>query len=251
MQTMVREAVILAAGRGVRLGAMGRQMPKGFIRLGEQPIVEESIARLRDAGIARITIVTGHLAGFYEELAARHAGFVATVHNPDFATTGSLASLLAAADRVAGDVLLLESDIIYESRALDAILAHKGMDVLLLSGRTQSGDEVWVERDASGRLRGISKDAGALGAIAGELVGITRLSAACLAVLAEEGRRLAAANAKAEYESGLVAASARHPIFCHCVDDLVWGEIDDERHLARAVTQIYPRLRGGLQTRNT
>ena len=41
----VREAVVLAAGRGTRLGERGEETPKGFLRLGEQPIVEESIFR--------------------------------------------------------------------------------------------------------------------------------------------------------------------------------------------------------------
>ena len=38
-----------------------------------------------------------------------------------------------------------------------------------------------------------------------------------------------------EYETGgLVAASKRWPVYCRLVDDLVWAEIDDEKHLERA-----------------
>ena len=59
-------AVILAAGMGTRLRESHTGMPKGFLCLGEQPIVVESIARLRKAGINNILIVTGHLSEFYE-----------------------------------------------------------------------------------------------------------------------------------------------------------------------------------------
>jgi 2-aminoethylphosphonate-pyruvate transaminase len=238
----VREAVILAAGRGIRLAALGEQIPKGFIRLGEKPIVEESIERLRAAGIARIVVVTGHLPEFYEALARRFPGLVETVHNDAFADTGSLRSLLAAAGRVTGDFLLLESDILYEPRALAAVLRHAARDVLLLSGATHSGDEVWVESDGHGMLRRMSKDRAALGEVAGELVGITRLSAGCFRVLLAEAEPLLARLPKADYESGLVAAAALHPILCHRVQDLVWGEIDDERHLLRAASLVYPLI---------
>ncbi len=39
----VTTAVILAAGMGLRLEDLGRQFPKGFLRLAALPIVEESI----------------------------------------------------------------------------------------------------------------------------------------------------------------------------------------------------------------
>jgi choline kinase len=246
----MREAVILAAGRGIRLARLGEQIPKGFIRLGEKPIVEESIERLREAGIARVVIVTGHLPEFYDALAQRYPGLVETVHNDAFADTGSLRSLVAAAGRVGGDFLLLESDILYEPRALTAVLRHPARDVLLLSGLTHSGDEVWVESDGSGLLRRMSKDRAALGEVAGELVGITRLSAEGFRILLAEAGGLIERAPKADYESGLVAAAARHPILCHCVPDLAWSEIDDERHLLRAASLVYPLILE-RQTRKT
>ncbi len=113
----VRTAVILAAGQGTRLDELGRQAPKGFLHLGTRPIVEESIRRLEHVGIERILIVTGHLAEFYDRLAAQYRGLIETVHNPRFAETGSLASLTAARELLDEDFLLLESDLVYEPRA--------------------------------------------------------------------------------------------------------------------------------------
>ena len=243
MKEGVREAVILAAGRGIRLAALGEQIPKGFIKLGEKPIVEESIERLSRAGIARVVVVTGHLPEFYEELAARFPGLVETIHNARYADTGSLLSLTTAAARVSGDFLLLESDILYEQRALAAALRHPAPDVLLLSGPTHSGDEVYVESGADGMLTTMSKDRKKIGELAGELVGITKVSAGFFRAVVQEAPALHARNPKADYESGFVAASKTHPMLCHCIHDLAWAEIDDERHLLRAASLIYPRLR--------
>jgi 2-aminoethylphosphonate-pyruvate transaminase len=67
----MRTAVILAAGMGIRLGSELTDRPKGFLELGDRPIIEESVQRLSDAGIERIVIVTGYGAEHYEKLAAR------------------------------------------------------------------------------------------------------------------------------------------------------------------------------------
>ena len=66
--SLVRQAVILAAGVGVRLKERGVMMPKGCLCLGENPIIEESILRLLAVGIKQIVIVTGHLAEQFEPL---------------------------------------------------------------------------------------------------------------------------------------------------------------------------------------
>ena len=56
---MIRQAVILAAGMGTRLRGELDDRPKGFIELGERPIIVESLERLRAAGIEDVVIVTG------------------------------------------------------------------------------------------------------------------------------------------------------------------------------------------------
>jgi choline kinase len=224
-------AVILAAGRGMRLGRLGTEMPKGFLKLSDRPIIEESLDKLVAAGVRRVAIVTGHLAHFYEELAAKRRGLVEIVLNPRYAELGSFYSLQVALEHVAGagPVLLLESDLVYEPRALDEVLTDPHADVVLLSGPTGSGDEVWVGTDGDGRLVAMSKDRAALGGrVVGELVGITKVSPGLAAVL----RSL---PPDGEYETGgLVAASKRWPVYCRRVDGLAWAEIDDEKHLARA-----------------
>ncbi|HEY5789383.1 MAG TPA: phosphocholine cytidylyltransferase family protein [Gammaproteobacteria bacterium] len=240
-------ALILAAGVGRRLGPAGETLPKGFLQLGTRPIIAESLARLRRAGIERAVLVTGHHADRYAALRVDDGPRLETVHNPHFADSGSLYSWLQAAPRLAGaGYLLLESDLVYEQRALTTLVDDPADSAVLLSGPTGAGDEVWVEVDgppAAMTLVAMAKDRARLGAnIGGELVGICKISARLHDALAAAAERLLATTRHADYESdGLVAAAAELPIPCRRVDDLLWAEIDDAAHLARA-RALYPRL---------
>lgn len=229
------KALILAAGRGTRLAATGHTLPKGFLRLGNQTLIEESLARLRSVGIEDIVIATGYQAECYEAVNG-----VRCVHNPIFAESGSLHSLACALPAL-GDspFVLLESDLVYETRALSTVLENPADNVVLLSGTTGAGDEVWVECDESGQLRAMSKNRSQLSRVDGEFVGVCKISAALGQRLLEQARR----NPLQDYETdGLVEAAASTSIQCPRVDDLVWSEIDDESHLLRARAQVYPRL---------
>ena len=64
----IEQALILAAGRGVRMGPRGQSIPKGFIELGGTTLIARSLALLAAAGIEEATIVTGHLGERYEQL---------------------------------------------------------------------------------------------------------------------------------------------------------------------------------------
>ena len=243
----IERAVILAAGRGTRLAGELTDRPKGFIRIGALPIVEESIERLIAAGIREVLIVTGHLAAWYEDLAARRAGVVRTVHNGRYAESGSMYSLYCARERVQGPFLLLESDLVYEARALSTLLAGPAEDAILLSGPTGAGDEIYVAT-RNGMLTGMSKRRADLsGDIAGELVGITRVSAGLYSLMCRIAEAAFGRSLMFDYETDcLVAAGRERPIACPLVPDLLWGEIDDAAHLERVRDRIHPELQRRL-----
>jgi len=241
---MTTTAVILAAGMGTRLKELGREAPKGFLKLGRKPIIEESLDKLKAAGIGSVVLVTGHLSEMYDALAERSAGFVETVRNDLYAESGSGYSLYVARTSLepGEGFLLLESDLIYEARALRVALDEAAPDVILLSGRTDSGDEVYVETK-NGCLVAMAKDRSKLGAeIGGELVGISKISGRLYREFCVNAERLFARSLKVEYEAGLTETAKTYPIPCRLIDDLAWAEIDDENHLARAREKIYPRL---------
>ena len=113
----IRQAVILAAGMGSRLKGTIEEKPKGFLQFGNKSIIEESITKLIGVGITKIVIVTGYHSEYYDMLKEKYP-FVVTIKNQDFDKTGSMYSLFTAKKLIESDFLLLESDLIYECKAL-------------------------------------------------------------------------------------------------------------------------------------
>lgn len=239
----ITTAVILAGGMGLRLRSLGAQIPKGFLRLGDRPIIEESIWRLQAHGIRRIVIVTGHQAEYYERLRAQYPRLIETVHNPFYAESGSMYSLSCVRDRVTQDFLLLESDLVYEQAAIRQCLGFPLASAVLLSGLTGARDAVFVEAKA-GRLVSMSKNREQLGGnIHGELVGICKISRQLFQVMLSEADKHFESSPRMDYETDcLVAAADRTPVPCHLVNDLCWCEIDDEAHLSHAKQVVYPSV---------
>ena len=66
-------AMILAAGRGTRLGELGRTVPKILVDVGGEPLLARQIRYLKDGGIERIVINAHHLAEQVESFVAEHS----------------------------------------------------------------------------------------------------------------------------------------------------------------------------------
>ena len=230
---MIRQAVILAAGRGTRLGKMTETIPKGFLNVGGIPIVETSIKKLFAIGVEEIIIGTGHCSEHYEKLAERYP--LKLVKNHNYASTGSMGTLACCAEHVNGDILLLESDLIYDDLGLFVIVNDPGSNVILASGRTGSGDEVYLQADGN-RFVKHSKKKEELANIYGELVGISKLGKRALEKMVSLNR------SDKEYEDALSAISSEENITIRKVENLLWREIDDKDHLKMATENIWPRI---------
>jgi choline kinase len=238
----MRTAIVLAAGEGRRLRGSW-DLPKGLLRFGSETLIERSLRLLRGRGIERVVVVVGYQAALYRDLLGSAAG-VELVANESYADSGSMASLARALEVVHEDFLLVESDLAYEARGLDALLAHHARNVLLASGPTGAGDEVWVDAP-HGRVRRLSKDPAALGERSGELVGLTRVSAELACALGAAYDALVTQNGdeRIAYDTdALSAVAGSHEIALCLVEDLVWGEVDDATHYARLRDQVWPRL---------
>jgi choline kinase len=229
MNQVITKAVILAAGMGLRMKAMGEDFPKGFICLGERPIIEHSLETLIACGIREIMIVTGHKAEYYENLKEKYPE-IRTVQNTKFADTGTLCSLGCARDFVDSDFILLESDLIFDPTAITGIINAPHSDCLLLSGATNAGDEVYVEATEN-RVTGISKNRDLIKDSVGEYVGIAKISK----VLYDRLIQSADSNLKLSYDMDCLAQNAsEHPVYYFKMEGLEWAEIDDLAQLARA-----------------
>ncbi len=239
---MITQAVIMAGGLGSRLGERTKAMPKGFLEIGGMPIVEQSIRKLIASGIEEIIIGTGHCKEYYEELAKRYP-CITLAHNANYADTGSMGTLAVCAPLVKGDFLVLESDLLYDSIGLSVLINEPRRDVILSSGKTGSGDEVYLQVDDDCNLVKHSKKKEELDSVYSELVGITKLTKETLGLMVRYMNDHRTDIPKMEYEVAMSAVSSMcHKIGVRKVEYYTWCEIDDANHLKRAVEQIYPHI---------
>ncbi len=239
---MIREAVIVGAGLGSRLKDMTKDRPKGFLELEGMYLVEMSIRKLIEHGIERIIIGTGYCSEWYDELAQKYPS-IETVHNTDYATTGSMGTLEVCAPLVKGDFLLLESDLVYDSIALFTLLNDSHRNVILGSGATNSGDEVYITVDKNLEVNAISKNLKTIGTPYAELVGISKLTLNTLKAMCDFASSHHHDMPKMEYEAALVGAQGMgEHLYIRKVEYLTWREIDDASHLEMATKHILPRI---------
>lgn len=239
---MITQAVIMAAGLGSRLKERTENMPKGFIPLGGMPMIEQSVRKLIYSGVQEIIIGTGHHSEWYDRLAEKYP-CIRTVFNENYKETGSMGTLAVCAPYVKGDFLLLESDLLYDSIGLNVLINENKHDVILASGPTKSGDEVYLQTDSSMILTKHSKKRSEISEIAGELTGLTKLSKNTLERMVAYMQSHLEDQPKMEYEVAMTAVSNEGPgIYVRKVEYYTWCEVDDDMQLERATTIIQPRI---------
>jgi len=103
--------VILAAGRGSRLGALSDETPKCLLRVAGKALIDHHLDALTAAGIEDVTVV----AGFESHRVAAHVGGrCRVIVNDRYATTNSIVSLHLAGAHVRGEAFLFQNaDVLY------------------------------------------------------------------------------------------------------------------------------------------
>ena len=236
------QAVILAAGVGSRLEDVINDRPKSFLEIHNETLIERSIRLLISQGISDIIIGTGYEDKYFEGLKPHYLQ-ITTSRNADYRHTGSMFTLYLLKDLIKNHFLLLESDLLYERKALEYLLQDERENIILASEETRSGDEVFIQVTDQGHLADMSKSKIDLEEVSGELVGISKISPDTLTQMcscAKESFRIG--ERQIHYEDSLVAISGKVRLWVKVVKDLAWCEIDDEKHLQRARELIYPKI---------
>lgn len=119
------KAIILAAGRGTRLGKYTDSIPKGLLKLSGKTLLELQIECYRNAGITDISIVKG-----YRGELINYSG-VKYYWNRDFASTNMVVSLMKASQEFTDDIIVSYADIVFELPTLRQIIKAKN-DITIL-----------------------------------------------------------------------------------------------------------------------
>lgn len=243
------KAVILAAGVGRRLKPLTNKLPKAFLPIERKPLIHYSLENLKKCGFHDVTIVVGYKASYFrEQLSDNYKGTTINyVLNPKYRTTGSMYSLLQTQKFIDDDILLLESDLLYEPKAVDAILSSPYKDLILVAGMSGSGDEVYICTDKANRIIDLGKNISKRNRknAIGEFVGISKLSKQFLKKLFETMQNDRNIN-KAQYhyeEYIFKTCQLGYPVYALYQKNLLWIEIDNENDLKRAQEGVYPRIK--------
>ena len=188
--------IILAAGEGIRLRPYTLDRPKCLVELGGMSLLAYQIKVLENMGIHDITVVTGHSADKIKVLGYK------TVHNPDYAKTNMVASLMRAADLLNGeaDVLILYGDIVYEGRLLRALLEchapictcvdKSWLRLWKIRSKDPLIDAETLRLDNSGNVVELGKKPKTLKEIQGQYMGLIKVSAGFAPQLVAHYRQL-------------------------------------------------------------
>lgn len=242
------KAIIIAAGRGSRIGRLTSDAPKALLQLGTDTILDRTVAMLRAAGVRDIVVVRGYMSARIE------VEDVTFVENENWQDTEVLGSIFAARAHLQGDVIILYSDIVFEARTLSTALATSGalQPVVDLEWRAaykgrknhplSEADKVVLRSDGTikriGKLGIRHEDAD------GEFIGMLRLSGDGAASLTA-AHDLAARSPEAPF---VRAPTFRKAYLTDLLQDMIdrgadlrpiivrggWREIDTEEDLSRA-----------------
>ena len=150
-------------------------------------------------------------------------------------------------DVIEDEIVLLESDLLYEPRALKILLNAGHKNCILVTTTSGSGDEVYVCTNQRQEITELGKKIPPKhkkNAI-GELAGLSRFEGNFLdRVFKKSQKDIVDGKLNYHYEECVFETSkSTEPVYAVFVDDLVWFEIDTEKDLKKARELIYPKMR--------
>ena len=171
------KAIILAAGVASRLRPLTNNTPKCLLKVGDQSILERTVRNLSINGIEDIIVVTGYLKEMIEEfLLSKFPELNFTfLFNEKFDSTNNIYSLWMTKEEILGhDMLLLDSDIIFDSRIIGQLTNSDYENCLAVrSDHELDEEEMKLLLHEDGSIREISKVVDPKLAI-GESIGIQK-----------------------------------------------------------------------------
>ncbi len=238
---LITTALLLAAGAGTRLQPLTDNCPKCLTEVRGVPILRRLLACLVEEGFRRLVVIVGYRNAQIRDYLERHASglIVDFVDCRKYATTNNIYSLWLAREHMRGPFVLIESDLVFDSRLLGLMRVRDRIAIATLQsqmlGTTVSIDE--FGRVTSFRV-GADPCAPGLGL---KTVNLYSLSTATWReVVRRLDRRIAAGKVHDYYEVVFAELVAEGWLTLQSVqfDEGRWCEIDTLEDL-RAAEQIF------------
>jgi choline kinase len=254
------KAIIVAAGRGRRLGSETEEIPKCMVKVAGRAILHRQLDALAAAGIDDVVVVRGYRG---DKIAPPAGGPpLRFVDNPDWATNNIFTSLFFAEREMKDGFLFSYSDIVFAPEHARRLVEAPGPVALVIDRRWRDAYEGRTLHPVSEAELARVEGAGAAAAVtrvgkrlvaaedaAGEFIGLARFSPEGAAALGEIWREASASGREAPFgaaasldqaylSDGLNALVGRGVTLRPLFIDGLWREIDTEQDLARAEETI-------------
>lgn len=150
-------AVILAGGKGTRLRPYTTNFPKPLMPIGDKPILEIVINRLKSAGITNIIISTGHLEEMIKVFFMDGLKLgVSISYSKEDEPLGTAGPLNLVRGHLTDTFVVMNGDVFTDLDFLRLVEFHKTHDAkatVALSKRTFAIDFGVIELDGSNRFK--------------------------------------------------------------------------------------------------
>jgi L-glutamine-phosphate cytidylyltransferase len=236
---MATQVLILAAGRGSRLGPRTAEVPKPLLQVGPRALVEHQLEMFAEAGVGPVGMVLGYQADEIAEVVGIRAEYII---NSRWAVTNSLYSFLQARSWVQGDLIISNCDILLHPAILERLL-ETGGDAFAYDSSSGHGLEHMKVQLSKELLVRMSKSM-PVDAVSGENVGLLYLKAETVQAVFDAAERLVADGRTKEWLGVAVQeVAAQRKLRGVDIAGLPWAEIDFAFDLNRARKEVWPAIR--------
>lgn len=227
--------VILAAGRGSRLGELTQDKPKCLLDVAGVSMLERQLRSIEAVNkLSPVVVVTGFKHNLVTDAIDDS---IVECYNREWDKANNIASLGVAADAGWLDegFVLFNSDVVFDVQILELLLSFERSNALVVDNTQPMGaEEMKVDLDAAGRIVRIAKTLDPAMA-AGEYIGLAKFDKdgaaalkSALGCLLGEGRR------DEWYEAALQVMFAVHDVYPCYTEGRRWVEVDTSEDLGQA-----------------
>lgn len=232
------QAIIMAAGKGSRLGSLTKGNPKSFVEIKEKKLIEYNLRLLQIYGIDEIIIVTGFKCEAFEEL-TKDMENVHLIYNPFYEMVNVLGSFYMGMRELRDDFIYLHADTLCEPAIFEK-LVNMDADVVLPVEYKKCDDEAMKVRSEHGKIVQITKQM-PLDMAEGEFIGMAAFRKEIVPSLKEKVKQLLKEKEFAAYfESAIqrLLDEENFEVKAVSTEGAFWAEIDYMEDYEKAVANI-------------
>ena len=238
----MKRALILAAGKGKRLGKLTKDIPKCLLNVSpDKTILDYSLEAISTTSIKEIVIVSGFASNVLKDHITKKwsSKFIfKIIYNPKFSEYNNIYSAYLAKNEWNDETILFNSDIIFDPGILRNLVGNGGHRSLLVIDNKKDliEEDMKVKVDEKGIIRRVHKSLDCKKSF-GEYIGVLYLKGTeRLKFLKSIEKNIKDKNFDLYYEDALDQIAESISVYPFSTEGKEWTEVDTKEDLEKAKT---------------